>query len=572
MRKIYFLFTFLITALTVGQSSDLYFSMYGEGSSNNKWLEIYNGTGADVDLVNYSVQLYPNGAAEANNTLTFEVGTTISNGDVYVIYNSSANASIIANGDIAATVTFFNGDDAVALLKAGTVIDVIGEIGNDPGSAWAVGSTANGTANHTLVRKAEVCDPNPTNLGSFGTDDDTSEWIVYDSDAEWGQIGTHTGCSSTTSINITSPANAAVIAPGTTSVDVVFSTSNTTGTETVDITVNGTTVNNITSPYSITTTNGTTYDVTVELIDGSVIDSDMVSFSVATSTQVANLAALRADYIANGPGATYELLSTPTVTYTRSSRNQKYIQDATGGILIDDSPGVITTSFSIGDGITGLVGTASEFNGLLQFVPATNASVATGATVTPTVVTIATLLTDWENYESQLVRINAATFADAGSTFAASTDYNLSDGATINFRTNFSEADYIDQTIPTGANPIVVLVGGFMGTPQVTSRSTSDVTLSILSNEISSFKVYPNPTTELMGHWIVFEYHTYLDEGDITAVVYGIDGREAMRWSDKIYQSGFQFQGFTMENLPNGMYLVRLVTQDRDKVYRIIKK
>ena len=103
----------------------------------------------------------------------------------------------------------------------------------------------------------------------------------------------------------------------------------------------------------------------------------------------------------------------------------------------------------------------------------------------------------------------------------------------------------------------------------VVNRTSIDPELNELMN---GFKVYPNPTTELMGHWIVFEYHTYLDEGDITAVVYGIDGREAMRWSDKIYQSGFQFQGFTMENLPNGMYLVRLVTSDRDKVYRIIKK
>lgn len=103
----------------------------------------------------------------------------------------------------------------------------------------------------------------------------------------------------------------------------------------------------------------------------------------------------------------------------------------------------------------------------------------------------------------------------------------------------------------------------------VVNRTSIDPELNELMN---GFKVYPNPTTELMGHWIVFEYHTYLDEGDINAIVYSINGREAMRWSDKIYQSGFQFQGFSMENLPNGMYLVRLVTSDRDKVYRIIKK
>ncbi|PKP10682.1 MAG: hypothetical protein CVU09_05565 [Bacteroidetes bacterium HGW-Bacteroidetes-4] len=42
---------------------DLFFSEYIEGSSNNKALEIYNPTGADVDLSAYSVKLATNGAS-----------------------------------------------------------------------------------------------------------------------------------------------------------------------------------------------------------------------------------------------------------------------------------------------------------------------------------------------------------------------------------------------------------------------------------------------------------------------------------------------------------------------------
>ena len=34
---------------------DLFFSEYGEGSSNNKWLEIYNSTGQNIDLSNYAL-------------------------------------------------------------------------------------------------------------------------------------------------------------------------------------------------------------------------------------------------------------------------------------------------------------------------------------------------------------------------------------------------------------------------------------------------------------------------------------------------------------------------------------
>ena len=40
---------------------------------------------------------------------------------------------------------------------------------------------------------------------------------------------------------------------------------------------------------------------------------------------------------------------------------------------------------------------------------------------------------------------------------------------------------------------------------------------------------------------------------------------------DIIYEKGFQFHGFRMTDLPEGMYIVRLVTQDRDKIYRIVK-
>jgi hypothetical protein len=88
---------------------------------------------------------------------------------------------------------------------------------------------------------------------------------------------------------------------------------------------------------------------------------------------------------------------------------------------------------------------------------------------------------------------------------------------------------------------------------------------------MEGFKVYPNPTTELVGHWLVFEYHIE-EKGHIDAIVYDNFGREAMRWSDEIYEKGFQFQGFTMESLPNGIYYVNLVTHDRNKTYKIIKK
>ena len=51
--------------------SELFFSEYIEGSSNNKALEIYNGTGAPIDLAanGYSVQMFFNGSGTAGNTV-----------------------------------------------------------------------------------------------------------------------------------------------------------------------------------------------------------------------------------------------------------------------------------------------------------------------------------------------------------------------------------------------------------------------------------------------------------------------------------------------------------------------
>ena len=89
---------------------------------------------------------------------------------------------------------------------------------------------------------------------------------------------------------------------------------------------------------------------------------------------------------------------------------------------------------------------------------------------------------------------------------------------------------------------------------------------------MEGFRVYPNPTSDFYGNWIVFEHHTELENGEIDATVYDVSGKPVMLWSDQIYNNGFQLHGFTLEGLPEGMYILRLTTPDRDKSYRIIKK
>ncbi len=160
--------------------TELFFSEYIEGTSNNKALEIFNGTGAPINLAanGYSVQMFFNGSPAAG--LTIPLTGTVASGDVYVVAQALASPVIIAQADQTQGSGWFNGDDAVVLLKGATVIDSIGQRGFDPGTEWGTGLTS--TADNTLRRKAaiEAGDPDPNDVfdpavqwDGFATDDFT---------------------------------------------------------------------------------------------------------------------------------------------------------------------------------------------------------------------------------------------------------------------------------------------------------------------------------------------------------------------------------------------------------------
>jgi uncharacterized protein len=176
-----------VTAATT--ASNLFFSEYIEGSSNNKAIEIFNGTGAPVNLKQYTVELFANGATAATNTLDLSTladdKATLANGDTFVIVNTNTNVNqtLKDNADVFSTVTFYNGDDAVVLKHNGTVIDVIGVIGQDPGTVWG---TDVKTIDQTLVRKSSI------SAGSVPTSfDPATEWTSLGLD-NFSNIGSHT--------------------------------------------------------------------------------------------------------------------------------------------------------------------------------------------------------------------------------------------------------------------------------------------------------------------------------------------------------------------------------------------
>ncbi|WP_192500254.1 endonuclease [Flavobacterium sp. PL002] len=149
-------------------ATDLYFSEYIEGSSNNKALEISNSTAGTINLSVYSIKKQTNGSGSWSTGIT--LSGSLSKGSKYTIVNSAMASSCFsttaANISTTATELAFNGNDPVGLFKNGVLIDIIGTYN---------GGSANFAADVTLRRKATVTGPTTT----FNK---TTNWDTYSSD------------------------------------------------------------------------------------------------------------------------------------------------------------------------------------------------------------------------------------------------------------------------------------------------------------------------------------------------------------------------------------------------------
>jgi hypothetical protein len=94
-------------------------------------------------------------------------------GQTYVLCSSTLATAEPAACSRSTSLTF-NGDDAIALNCGGAALDVIGEIGVDPGDSWASGATAD----HTLRRRCSVTQGRPADA-PFDVD---AEWITFGAD------------------------------------------------------------------------------------------------------------------------------------------------------------------------------------------------------------------------------------------------------------------------------------------------------------------------------------------------------------------------------------------------------
>ncbi|MFC0525362.1 FN3 associated domain-containing protein [Pontibacillus salicampi] len=162
---------------TSAATSDIILSEYVEGSGYNKALELYNGTGQDVDLSSYTIELYSNGNTEP--TSTEQLQGTLEAKQTFVLSNDRAEQGILDKTDVQSGTINHNGDDAYILKKEGTVVDSFGTVGDQV--EWG--------KDVTLLRQSSIVEGDTNPQDAF---DATKEWNSSSKD-DFSNLGMHQG-------------------------------------------------------------------------------------------------------------------------------------------------------------------------------------------------------------------------------------------------------------------------------------------------------------------------------------------------------------------------------------------
>jgi hypothetical protein len=179
--------TFGATSTRAAVPTDVFISEYIEGASgsNAKVLELYNGTGAPINLAagSYAIDYYTNGVSTPSGTIALT--GTVANADVYIIANPASPPLFLALADQQDAALNFNGNDALVLRKGATVVDSIGQVGVDPGAGgWGVDPLNTTDSDLSRIATVTAGDTNPAD-----TYDPAAEWFAW---TDVSGLGAHT--------------------------------------------------------------------------------------------------------------------------------------------------------------------------------------------------------------------------------------------------------------------------------------------------------------------------------------------------------------------------------------------
>ena len=538
--------------------SDLIISEYLEGSANNKAIEIYNGTGADVDLAAYSLMKQTNGRGDYKNEQVLT--GTLADGETFVLVNSQASDELKALGDMTSNVTSFNGNDAVALFKSGEKIDEVGVFGDT--TMWGENVTLRRiygegpTATYDETEWEEGDFDDYSDLGKFGADTEAPviEMVTGEaSDPTTIMVHFSETLDAASAANVANysldngaTVDSAIYEEGRTYV--VLRTSSLTPATEYTITVNGV------ADRSGNATSNATYTFTFGYID------------------VENLAALndlRDSYV---EGQAYRITNPVVVTAvigkfgSGQNTTNVWVQDQGCETTLGHSMMLYrieenASNLQVGSVINNLIGQLTVYNDLVEMQYIDEASMEiTGETadVTVTTVTVAELLGEnGMDYQNALVRIDGVIFAETGS-FAENTSYNISDGtSTIVFRTN-REGSYLGEAIPTTEVSVIGYIGWYNNQAQILPRVKEDI-FTPSANEAArriEVAVYPNPTDGDLN---------VRAEGRFDLNVYSVSGTLVLA------QEGLDSEArIDLSGLSKGVYLVEVKTAEGSAMSKVV--
>ncbi len=173
----------------------VFITEYVEGESNNRAIEIYNGSKSPINLSNYTLKQANAGSnAESRKdwgkddsgnistsfTYTFPL-IQLDPDETYTVCNKESVSDLLEKCDDkpATGSTFsFTGNDGLALFEGNTILDQIGTNKTTPTEPWDVAGKEKATEDHTLRRKPEIIQGTTDWAASAGTTEENSEWIV----------------------------------------------------------------------------------------------------------------------------------------------------------------------------------------------------------------------------------------------------------------------------------------------------------------------------------------------------------------------------------------------------------
>ena len=546
MKKIYiYLFTLLITTVSFGQ--DLLITGIIDGPLPGgfpKGMELYVLNDI-ADLSIYGLEIAGNGGPATGVEYTFPADAYTAGDFIYVAIEDADSAAAFEQY-LGVTPTYqsstlaHNGDDTIILYNGATITDSIGEIGVDgTGTAWESldgwGYRNNGAGPNATFDVTEWSFSGVNALDGCDLADDTGTNAACSSVFP---IGTYSPTPSPdTTIVINSPGDGSLIALGTTSVDVVFTTANLGTGDQVDVTVTlnsgaPSTTTDVTTPFTITpTADGESYEVKVEVVNGAtVIDFDIINFDIDLILAI--------DLVIN------ELLADPaaddadTADVVEGDANGDGVRDGSQDEFIEifntGSVSIDLENYTISDGY-GLRHTFSAGSILPanSFITIFGGGTPTGISGMVQVANEGTTPTLGLNNTGDTVTLKDA---DGVKRLVNAYGSEGGDNQSIAREPDFT-GDFVKHLSHT-TNPVAFSPG----------EKNDGTTLSVVQNQIDGFSIYPNPVTNGSLNMQTLSATTK----DIT--LYNVLGK-------LVYTNSFSRTNSVIDlsNLNAGIYIIKVV-------------